>query len=85
MLLVWPLILIYRESSWVCIMREISIQIKINLVLVTPRKAPYTTMDHDYGNTHGLNIRVDIWTDIYMVPIEYINFYPNITLGNMAI
>ena len=71
MILVWPWILIDRESSWSWILRTIYIQCQSKLVVVPPHKPPNLTMDVYDSNNSGLKTMVDIWTIMYMFTEEY--------------
>ena len=56
-------------------MRKSSIQCHNNTVLVTPRKPPDPVKDIYEGHTYELQTRVDIWTRMDVVPVEYGTFY----------
>ena len=70
----WPWILIERESSWSWSLRKRYIQCHINPVLIPPRKPPDPAMYLYNGHTYDLETRVDIWTMIDVVPVEYGSF-----------
>ena len=70
----WPWISIERESCWKWILRTTSIQYHNNPVLVPPRKPPDTVKDLYNGQTYELKTKVDIWTRIDVVPVEYVTF-----------
>ena len=55
-------------------MRKISGQCQNNPVLVPPRKAPDPLKGVYEGQTHYLEKRVDIWTNMDVVPVEYRTF-----------
>ena len=51
-----------------------SIQCHNNLVLVPPRKPPDPVKDLFDGQIYDLKTRVDIWSRMYVVPVEYGTF-----------
>ena len=53
---------------------KISIQCHNNPVLVPPSKPPDHVKDIYGGHTYDLKTRVDIWTSIDVVPVEYVKF-----------
>ena len=55
-------------------MRTISSQCHNNPVLFTPRKLPDPVKDLYDSHIYDLKIRVDIWTRIDVVPVEYVTF-----------
>ena len=55
-------------------MRKSSIQYHNNPGLVTSRKPPNPVKDHYDGQTNDLKTRVDIWTMMDIVPVEYGTF-----------
>ena len=55
-------------------MRTSSIQCHNNPVLVTPCKPPSPVKDLYDGQTYDLKTRVDIWTRMDVVPVEYGTF-----------
>ena len=69
-----PWILIERESCWRWILKTRSNQCHNNPVLVPPRKPPDPVKDIYDGQTYDLKIRVNIWTRIDVVPVEYGTF-----------
>ena len=74
MMLMWPWISLERQSSWIWIPRTSSIQCHNNPVMVPPCKPP-DTMKYLYGGqTYDLKKRVDIWTSMDVVPVEYGTF-----------
>ena len=70
----WPWISLERESRWICILRKSSSQCHNNPVLVSPRKPPNHVKDLYGGQTYELKIRVDIWTRMDIVRVEYVTF-----------
>ena len=74
MMLVWPWILLERESCWRCILRTSSSQCHNKPVLVPPRKPPDPVKDLYEGQAYDLKIRVYIWTRMAVVPEEYVTF-----------
>ena len=73
-MLIWPCILLERESYWIWIMRKSSSQCHNNPVLVPPGKPPDPVKDIYDGQNHDLKKRVDIWTSMEVVPVEYGTF-----------
>ena len=67
-----PWISLERESSWKWSLSTRSSQCHNNPVLVHPSKPPNPVKDIYYGRTYDLKTRVDIWTRIYIVPLDYI-------------
>ena len=55
-------------------MRTSSIHCHNNPVLVPPHKTPDPVKDLYGGHTYDLKMRVDIWTRIDVVPVEYGKF-----------
>ena len=55
-------------------MRTSSSQCHNNPVLVPPCKPPGTVKDLYDGQTYDLKTRVDIWTRMDVVPVEYGTF-----------
>ena len=45
-----------------------------NPVLVPPRKPPDPVKDHYDSQIYDLKKRVDIWTRMDVVPVEYVTF-----------
>ena len=70
----WPWILLERESCWRWSLRKRSIQCHNNPVLVPPRKPPDPVNDLYDGQTYDLKSRVDIFTRMDVVPVEYGTF-----------
>ena len=70
----WPCIFIEREICWRCILSTISVQCNNNPVLVPPCKPPDPVKDLYDGQTYDLKKRVDIWTSMDIVPVEYGTF-----------
>ena len=80
MCLVWSCPPPESEIYWSWTMRTSSIKNNSKQILVLPRKPPGTFMYFDNGQTYGLKIRVNIWTRIDMVPVEYWIFSRNLHL-----
>ena len=74
MMSMWPWISLERESCWRWILRTISSQCHNNPVLVPPCKPPDPAKDFYDGQTYDLKTRVDIWTRMDVVPVEYGTF-----------
>ena len=74
MLSMWPWISLERESCWRWIRRTISSQCHNNPVLVTPRKPPDPVKNLYDGPNYDLKTRVNIWTRMEVVPVEYGTF-----------
>ena len=70
----WPCISGERESYWVWSLRTSFSHCHNILVLVPPRKPPEPVKDIYDGQTYDLKTRVDMWTSIYVVPVEYVTF-----------
>ena len=70
----WPWISLERESCCRCNMMTSSSQCHNNPVLVPPRKPPDPVKDLYYGHIYDLKTRVDIWTRMDVVPVEYGTF-----------
>ena len=69
MMLMWPWILLEKESSWIWIPRTRSSQFHNNPVMVPPYKPPNPVGDIYDGHTYDLKTRVDIWTSMDVVPV----------------
>ena len=63
-----------RESCWRWSLGKISRQCHNNPVLVPPCKPPDPVKDIYDGQTYDLKTRVDIWTRMYVVPVQYETF-----------
>ena len=74
MMSMWPWIFLERESRWILILRKIHSQCHNNPVLVPPCKPPNPVKDIYDGHTYDLKTRVNIWTRMDMVPVEYGTF-----------
>ena len=74
MMSMWPLISLDRESCWIWILRTSSSQCHNNPVLVPPRKSPDHVEDSYDGQNYDLKTRVNIWTRMDVVPVEYGSF-----------
>ena len=70
----WPWISLERESYWIWSLRTSSSQFHNNPVLVPPCKPPNHVKDLYEGHTYDLKTRVDIWTRMDVVPVEYGTF-----------
>ena len=66
-----PWISLERESFWRWIIMKSSIQCHNNPVLVPPRKPPGPVKDLYDGQIYELKTRVDIWTWMDVVPVEF--------------
>ena len=69
-----PWISLERESCWRWNLMTSSSQCHNNQVLVPPRKPPDPVKDIYDGQTYDLKTRVDIWTRMDAVPVEYGTF-----------
>ena len=74
MMSMWHWISLERESCWRWSLRKISSQCHNKPVLVPPRKPPDPLKDLYYSQIYDLETRVDIWTRMYIVPVEYVIF-----------
>ena len=74
MMSVWPWISLEREDYWKWGMRTIYSHCHNNLVLVPLHKPPDPVKDFYEGQTYDLKTSVDIWTRMYVVPVEYGTF-----------
>ena len=74
MMSMWPWILLQRESYCSWSLRKSSSQCHNNPVLIPPRKPPNHVKDLYDGHTYDLKTRVDIWTRMEVVPVEYVTF-----------
>ena len=74
MMLVWPWILLERDIFWIWSLWKSSIQCHNNPVLVPPIKPPDHVKDLYDGQTYELKTRLDIWTRMDVVPVEYGKF-----------
>ena len=74
MMSMWPCIFTERESYFIWSLKTSSSQCHNNPFLVPPRKTPDTVKDIYDGHTSELKTRVDIWTSMDMVPVEYGTF-----------
>ena len=70
----WPWISLERESCWRWSLRTSSSQCHNNLVLVPPRKPSDPVKGIYEGYIYDLKTRVDVWTRMDMVPVEYGTF-----------
>ena len=73
-MLMWPCISLERESCWRWSLRTSSSQCHNNPFLFPPRKPPNPVKDNYDGQTYDLKKRVDIWTSMDVVPVEYGTF-----------
>ena len=69
-----PWIWLEREISWRWSPRTSSRQFHNNPVLFPPHKPPDPVKDLYDGQTYDLKKRVDIWTRMDVVPVEYVTF-----------
>ena len=67
----WPWISLERESCWKWNLMTSSSQCHNNPVLVPPRKPPNPVKDLYEVQISYLKTRVDIWTRMDVVPVEY--------------
>ena len=81
----WPWISLDREICWLWSLRTSSRQCHSNPVLVTPQKPPDTVKDLFDGQTYDLKTRLDIWTRIDAVPVNYETFDYKFHLTNVFI
>ena len=70
----WPWISLERDSCWRCNLTTSSSQCPNNPVLVPPRKPPDPVKDLYDGQIYDLKTRVDIWTSMDVVQVEYGTF-----------
>ena len=70
----WPWISFKRGSYQRWSLRTRSSQFHNNPVLVPPRKPPDPVKDLYDGQTYNLKTRLDIWTRMEVVPVEYRTF-----------
>ena len=71
---VWPWISLETDSSWRWSLRKSYSQCHNNQVLVPPRKPPDLVKGVYESQTYDLKTRVDIWTRMGVVPVEYGTF-----------
>ena len=74
-MLVWHYIMFERYSSWSWSLRTSSIQYHSNPVLVPPHKPPYLVVDLYDGQIYELKTRVNIWTSMDVITVDYGIFY----------
>ena len=74
MMLMWPWISLERESCRRWSLRTSSSQCHNNPVLFPPRKPPDPVKDLYDGQNYDPKTRVDIWTRMDIVPVEYGTF-----------
>ena len=77
---VWTWILLEKEISWSWSLRKISNQCRSNLISVPPRKPPDPMNGIYGGQTYYSRTRVDTWTRMDVVPVEYGTFAQNFHL-----
>ena len=70
----WPCILPDRDGSWSYSLRTRSIQCHSNPVLSHPNKSTDPMMDLHHGQPHDLETRVDFWTIMHVVLVDYRTF-----------
>ena len=73
-MLMWPWILLERESCQRWSLSTSSSQSHNNPVLVPPRKPSEPVKDIYDGQTYDLKTRVDIWTRMDVFPVEFGTF-----------
>ena len=73
-MLIWPWISLERKSCWRWSLSTSSSQCHNNSVLFHPRKPPDHVKDIYDGQTYELKKRLDIWTRMDLVPVEYRTF-----------
>ena len=71
MMLMWPWISLERESFWRWNLRTRSSQCHNNPVLFPNSKPPDPVKDLYEGQNYDLKTRVDIWTRMDVVTVEY--------------
>ena len=84
-MLVWPCILLDRESFWRLSPRTSLSQCQSNPVLVSIHKLPDTVKDLYGGKTYHLKTRMNIWTSIDEVPVEYGKIAQTFHLTNVVL
>ena len=70
----WTWISLEKESYWSWSLRTSSSQCYNNPVLLPSRKPPYPVKGFYNGRTYDLKTRVEIWTRMDVVPVEYGTF-----------
>ena len=75
MMSMWPWILLERESCWIWSLMTRSSQCHNNPVLVPPRRPPNHVKDRYGSHIYDLKTRVDVWTSMDVVLVEYGTFY----------
>ena len=70
----WPWISLERESCWIWNLMTSSRQCHNNPVLVPPPKPPDPVKYLYDGQIYDLKTRVDIWTRMDVVPVDYGTF-----------
>ena len=71
MMSVWPWISLEKDIFWIWNLRKSYIQCHNNLVLVPPRKPPNRVKYIYSGQAYDLKTRVDIWTRMDVVAVDY--------------
>ena len=74
MMSMWPCILLEREICWRWSLRKSSNQCHNKPVLAPSRKPPDPVKDLYDGQTYELETRLDLWTSMDVVPVEYGTF-----------
>ena len=74
MMSMWPWIWLERENFSICSLRKSSSQFHNNPVLVPPCKPSDHVKDIYDGQDYDLKTRVNIWTRMDAVPVEYGTF-----------
>ena len=70
----WPRILLERESCWIWSLRTNSTQCQNNHVFVPSCKPPNHVKDLYDSQNYDLKTRVDVWTRMDVVTVEYGKF-----------
>ena len=73
-MLMWPCILLERGCCWRWSLSTSSSQCHNNPVVLPPHKPPDPVKDLYDGQTYDLKTRVDIWTSMHIVQVEYVTF-----------
>ena len=72
MMSMWPWISLERENFWIWNIKTSSSQCHSNPVLAPPHKPPNPVKDIYDSQTYDLKTRVDIWTRMDVVPVDYV-------------
>ena len=68
------LVFLEKESCWIWILRTNSIQYHNNPFFVRPRKPPDPVKDLYDSQNYDLKTRVNIWTNMDVIPVDYGTF-----------